>query len=148
MSVHLIFSLSNFYAMKINLFHWLICAAITLFAVLPVSAQKTAAKPEKMPEYPGGFEALSKYMTANIQYPEAAKKEKAEGDIIVKFTVEADGSLSSISTVNEGVAPRSDFALEAVRVVKGMPKWTSAQDKGKAVKCEMALPVKFKLGTP
>ena len=134
--------------MKINLFHWLICAAITLFASLPVSAQKTAAAPEKMPEYPGGFEALSKYMAAGIKYPEAAKKEKAEGTVFVKFTVENDGALSNISTVNEGAAPRPDFVLEAVRVVKGMPKWTPARDKGKAVKCEMTLPVKFKLGTP
>lgn len=131
--------------MKINLFQGLLCAALSLFTILPASAQKTAKAPENMPEYPGGFEALSRYVAGNIQYPEAAKKEKAEGDIIVKFTVEADGSLSGISTVNEGAASRPDFALEAVRVVKGMPKWTPASDNGKAVKCEMALPVKFRI---
>lgn len=134
--------------MKINFSRWLIAATITLFAVLPASAQKTPEKPEKMPEYPGGFEALSKYMTSTIKYPEAAKKEKAEGTIFVKFTIEADGSLSNISTVHEGVTPRPDFVMEAVRVVKGMSKWTPAQSKGKAVKCEMTLPVQFKLGKP
>lgn len=131
--------------MKINQLSWFFGAAFALCAALPLSAQKSATKPEKMPEYPGGFEALSKYVTSSITYPEAAKKEKAEGAITVKFIVETDGSLSGISTVNEGTAQRPDFVLEAIRVVKGMPKWKPAENKGKAVKCEMALPVKFKL---
>jgi TonB family protein len=127
---------------------WLLGAAFMLLAALPLSAQKETAKLEKMPEYPGGFEALAKYMSATVKYPDAAVKEKAEGTIMVKFTVEADGSLSNFYTVNEGKPERPDFVLEAVRVAKGMPKWTPAQASGKAVKCEMVLPVKFKLGTP
>jgi len=134
--------------MKSNLLPWLLGAAFSLLAATSLSAQKTAPPPETMPEYPGGLEALAKYMMANVQYPEAAKKENAEGMILVKFTVEKDGSLSGIHTVNEGATQRPDMVLEAVRVVKGMPKWTPAQDKGTPVKCEMALPVKFKLGRP
>jgi len=131
--------------MKFKMFPWLLSAALTLFAASSLFAQKTASPPEKMPEYPGGFEALAKYMTANIKYPEAAQKEKAEGTVIVKFTVGTDGALTNITTANEGAPLRQDLVLEAIRVVKGMPKWAPAQDKGKAVKCEMALPVKFKL---
>ena len=135
--------------MKINLFSRLFGTACLLFAITAsLSAQKISEKPEKMPEYPGGLPALMQYMIANTRYPEAAKKEKAEATVIVKFTVGTDGTLSNISTVHEGIAPRPDLVLEAERVVKAMPKWTPAQDKGKAVKCEMALPVKFKLGTP
>lgn len=133
--------------MKNNFFFlhpWLIGAVLFLFAALPLSAQKTSQL-KKMPEYPGGFEALVKYMTDNIKYPEAAKKEKAEGTIIVKFTVETDGSISNISTANEGAPQRQDLVLEAVRVVKGMPKWTPGEAEDKAAKCEMALPVQFKL---
>lgn len=133
--------------MKNKFSTWLLGAAFTLFAA-SISAQKTASPPEKTPEYPGGFEALVKYMSANVKYPEAAEKEKAEGTIIVKFTIDTDGSVSDIKTANEGAPQRPDLVLEAVRVVKEMPKWKPAQDKGKAVKCEMALPVQFKLGTP
>lgn len=131
--------------MKMNLFPWLLHAAFVLFAAMPLTAQKTAAQPEKTPEYPGGFEALSKYMSANIKYPEAAKKEKAEGTVIVKFTVGTDGAVSNVHTVNEGASLRPDLVLEAIRVVKGMPKWAPAQNEDKAVQCEMALPVQFKL---
>ena len=131
--------------MKNKFFSWLPGAAFALLTALPLSAQKTDAPPEKMPEYPGGMPALVQYFTSNIQYPEAAKKENAEGMIVVKFTIEKDGTLSNISTVNKGETQRTDFVMEAIRVVKGMPKWIPAQDKGEAVKCEMALPVKFKL---
>ncbi|MBV6443326.1 MAG: energy transducer TonB [Haliscomenobacteraceae bacterium CHB4] len=134
--------------MKINLFSWLLGTAFTLMTVLPLTAQKVVAKPEQMPQYPGGFEALSRYMVANIQYPEAARKEKAEGTVIVKFTIGTDGSISGISTANEGAPQRPDFVLEAVRVVKGMQQWVPGQKDGKAVKCEMALPVQFKLDKP
>ena len=123
----------------------LLGAAFVFLAAFPLSAQKTDAPPEKMPEYPGGMTALIEYLTQNIHYPEAAKKENAEGMIIVKFTVGTDGTLSDISTVNKGETQRSDMVMEAIRVVKSMPKWTPAQDKGKAVKCEMSLPIKFKL---
>lgn len=78
-----------------------------------------------------GLEALTTYLMTNIKYPDAAVKEKTEGTIMVKFAVEADGSLSNFYTVNEGKPERSDFVQEAVRVAKGMPKWKPAQAGGK-----------------
>lgn len=131
--------------MKNKFYPLLLGAAFLFFSTLPLSAQKSDAPPEKMPEYPGGMTALVQFLTDNIRYPEAAKKENAEGMIVVKFIVGKDGALSDISTVNKGETQRADLVMEAIRVVKAMPKWTPAQDKGKAVPCEMALPIKFKL---
>ena len=125
---------------------WLLSAAFALLLALPVSAQKADAKPEKQPQYPGGKTALIDYMVNNIKYPEAAKKEGAEGKVVVKFVVGKDGSLSGFKTVAEGSEnPREDFAMEAIRVIKGMPKWIPAEADGKVVKAEMALPIKFAL---
>lgn len=121
-------------------------AALFLLALAPIFAQQSADSPEKMPEYPGGMTALMQYMDDNMIYPEEAKKEKAEGTIFVKFTVNTDGSISDIKTVNEGAPMRPDMVLEAIRVVKGMPKWAPAQKAGKVVSVEMTLPVMFKLG--
>jgi TonB family protein len=109
-----------------------------------VSAQ-TQADVDKMPEYPGGNEALMTYLVANIKYPETAKKEKAEGMVVVKFVVKKDGKVSKVHTVSEQKDLRADLSTEAIRVIKNMPKWIPAEDGGKKVDCEMALPIKFKL---
>lgn len=124
---------------------WLLGAAFTLCLAVPASAQKTG-KVEKEPGYPGGIPALIEFMVQHIQYPEAARKEKAEGMVLLKFTVGQDGVLSDFKTVTEGSQnPRADFVREAVRVVKTMPKWIPAEADGKAVSAEMVLPIKFKL---
>lgn len=124
---------------------WLLGTAFSLLLALPAMAQKTD-NVDKQPAYPGGIPALIDFMVKNIQYPEAAKKEKAEGMVLVKFLVGADGSISKIRTVSESSRnPRADFVKEAVRVVKMMPKWEPAEAGGKTVSAEMALPVKFKL---
>ncbi|MBK8193694.1 MAG: energy transducer TonB [Lewinellaceae bacterium] len=134
--------------MKQRTFFTRLLAGATLFllALAPIFAQHSAELPEKMPEYPGGTAALMQYMSDNMAYPAEAKKEKAEGTVFVKFTVNTDGSLSDIKTVSEGAPLRPDMVLEAIRVVKGMPKWAPAQKAGKTVSVEMTLPIVFKLG--
>lgn len=127
---------------------WLLGAALALFLVSPLAAQKdaSAAKFDKQPEYPGGTSALIDFMVKNITYPEAAKKEQAEGMVLVKFVVNEDGSLAKFKTISEQSRnPREDFVREAVRVVKAMPKWTPAEAGGKKVAAEMSLPIKFVL---
>ena len=81
-----------------------------------------------------------------VNEAEAARKEKAEGMVVVKFVVQKNGKISKISTVNQGEPAREDFVKEAIRVIKSMPDWVPAEQDGKKVHCEMALPVKFKLG--
>lgn len=130
--------------MKTNRFYLFVSVLCTVFLLLAISP---ATAQDKQPEYPGGMSALVDFMVKNLKYPEAAKKENAEGVVIVKFRVGKDGSLSGIKTVSEGsMNPREDFVREAVRVIKMMPKWTPAEDQGKMVEVEMALPVQFELG--
>jgi len=127
---------------------WLLGAALALCLVSPLAAQKdaSAVKLDKQPEYPGGTSALIDFMVKNITYPEAAKKEQAEGMVVVRFVVNEDGSLSKFKTISEQSRnPREDFVREAVRVVKAMPKWAPAEAEGKKVAAEMTLPIKFVL---
>ncbi len=123
---------------------WLLSAAFLLFLAIPLSAQKEA--PEQQPQYPGGMPALIDFMVKNIKYPDAAKKEHAEGMVVVRFLVGKDGSISKIKTISEGSKnPRADFVKESVRVIKAMPKWIPAESGGKKVSAEMTLPIKFAL---
>lgn len=97
---------------------------------------------EKMPEFPGGEEALMKYLGNIIEYPELAKKEKIEGKVFIGFVVQKDGRIVNVEVL-EGIGGGCDE--EAVRVVSGMPDWSPGYEKGKPVKVKYTLPIAFKL---
>ena len=98
---------------------------------------------EVQPEFPGGQQEMMKYLQSNLKYPEAAKAAGAEGKAFVQFVVKADGSICDVqimrSTGNESLD------AEALRVVKAMPKWRPAMNKGKAVNVKFVLPIVYKL---
>lgn len=98
--------------------------------------------PETMPQFPGGREVLLKYLAVNIKYPASAVKAKKQGRVIVTFIVQKDGSITH-AKIARSIDPELD--AEALRVVKGMPKWTPGTQLGKPVSVKYTLPVKFSL---
>lgn len=97
---------------------------------------------EKMPEYPGGNEALFKFLRDNIKYPVKAQELGIQGRVIAQFVVNADGSIDNVEIVRS-VNPALD--AEAMRIVQSMPKWTPGMQKGKNVRVKYTLPVNFRL---
>ena len=97
---------------------------------------------EQQPEFPGGTPALYEYLSNNLHYPAVARENEVQGRVIVIFTVEKDGSLSNI-TLARSVDPMLD--KEALRLVRGMPKWIPGKRNGDAVRSRYSLPVTFKL---
>jgi TonB family protein len=97
---------------------------------------------EEMPEYPGGQDAMVKYMVSSIVYPTEAKQKKIVGTVYVSFIVEVDGSVSHVKVLR-GIGGGCDE--ESVRVIKGMPQWMPGKQKGKPVRCQFNLPVKYAL---
>jgi periplasmic protein TonB len=98
---------------------------------------------EESPEFPGGDKARFKYISENVQYPEAAREKKIQGTVFVSFVVEADGAISNV-TVLRGIGGGCDE--EAVRVIENMPKWTPGKQRGKNVRVKFNMPIKFVLG--
>ena len=97
---------------------------------------------DEMPEYPGGVEAMMKYISENVKYPEEAKEKDIAGRVFISFVVEKDGSVSNVE-VKRGIGGGCDD--EAVRVVKAMPKWKPGKKDGKFVRVSYMLPINFKL---
>ena len=98
--------------------------------------------PETMPQFPGGLGVMMKYLAANIKYPASAVKAKKQGRVIVTFIVQKDGSVTH-AKIAKSVDPELD--AEALRIVKGMPKWTPGTQNGKPVNVKYTLPVNFSL---
>jgi protein TonB len=99
--------------------------------------------PDRMPQFVGGDEALLTFLSKNIHYPAKAGESKIQGTVFIQFIVEKDGAISHVQ-IKRSIDAELD--AEAARVVKSLPKWKSGQHKGKAVRVQMALPVRFKLG--
>lgn len=97
---------------------------------------------ETMPEFPGGENAMYKYLVDNLKYPEQAKKEKITGKVYISFVVERDGSISN-AEVLRGIGGGCDE--EALRVVRNMPKWKPGTQRNKPVRVQYTLPLNFKL---
>lgn len=97
---------------------------------------------ETMPEFPGGEEALKKFIAENVKYPEEAVKNKIQGKVFVTFDVAEDGKVTD-ARIARGVAPMLD--QEALRVVNSSPIWEAGKNKGKQVKVSYTIPIQFKL---
>lgn len=118
--------------------------AKTSDATAPADTTKSVVYdiPETMPYFPGGNVLMLKYLADNIKYPASAVKAKKQGRVIVGFIVQKDGSITHAKIVRS-IDPELD--AEALRVVKGMPKWTPGTQLGKPVSVKYTLPVKFSL---
>jgi protein TonB len=97
---------------------------------------------ESMPEFKGGMQQLYEYLGNNIKYPVMAKESGIQGKVYVTFVVERDGSITDVRVLR-GIGGGCDE--EAVRVVQSMPNWTPGMQRGKPVRVQYNLPVRFTL---
>ena len=97
---------------------------------------------EKMPVFPGGEAALMTYIRNTIDYPPEAVYRNIQGKVIVQFVVDKTGQVGDVRVVR---SVDKDLDLEAVRVVKTLPKFTPGTQFGKPVNVWYTLPVNFKL---
>lgn len=97
---------------------------------------------EKMPEFPGGNEALQRYIATAVKYPVIAQENGIQGRVFVSFVVSAKGMVENVK-IARGVDPNLD--KEAIRVVMAMPTWSPGEQRGKKVKVSYTVPINFVL---
>lgn len=96
--------------------------------------------PDQEATYPGGASAMKQFLADNIKYPEISMELGDQGKVFIEFVVEKDGSITQIKVIR-GVSKEID--REAKRVVKAMPKWVPAEQKGEIVRARCRIPVSF-----
>ena len=97
---------------------------------------------EQMPQFPGGEQALMKYLQSHINYPPMAAENNVQGRVVVQFVVDKTGKVGEVKVVR---SVDKDLDKEAVRVCKSLPKFTPGRQNGQAVSVWYTLPVTFKL---
>jgi protein TonB len=97
---------------------------------------------EEMPEFPGGQEALQKYLSTAVRYPVIAQENGIQGRVYVQFVIDQTGQVTN-ATVLRGVDPSLD--REALRVVQAMPKWKPGKQRNRAVRVSYTVPINYVL---
>jgi TonB family protein len=97
-----------------------------------------------MPQFPGGEEKLFEFIKDNLKYPESAIKNNIQGKVVLRFIVNADGSIENIQVVR---SVSSECDQEAIRVVKKFPRFSKPLQNGKPTSVWFTLPIQFKLNT-
>lgn len=98
---------------------------------------------EVEPEFPGGMKAFMKYVQQNYHYPEAALESGVNGQVILQFVVERDGSLTDIKVLRDLKFGTGD---EAVRLLKNAPRWRPGIQNGRPVRVAYTLPIGLSIG--
>lgn len=125
-------------------------ASLDLDEVLNVSAPPPALESEEVgeereifivveerPQLIGGLAALQNA----VEYPEFAKKAGIEGTVFVQFVVDENGMVQD-AQVTRGVHRLLDeAALKAIQSIR----FTPGKQRGRPVKVQMSLPVRFRL---
>jgi len=116
---------------------------------VPVQAEETEVQEQEVflvvenaPAFPGGDAARMKFLQDNIKYPVMAKESGIQGTVYVTFVVERSGAVTDVKILR-GIGGGCDE--EAVRVVKNMPKWEPGKQRGKPVRVQFNMPIKFTL---
>jgi protein TonB len=104
-----------------------------------INREQPLLSAEVMPEFPGGMDALRKFLERNLHNP----RDLESGENIsvkIRFIVGYDGNLKGFETVEDG---GSEFNEEVIRVLKKMPAWRAGKTKGQDVSVYYTIPVKF-----
>jgi protein TonB len=107
-------------------------------------AQSQAVQPDEMPEFPGGSEAMMKFISENLKMPESIKKYSTFSwcKALITFSIDVDGSVK-FPVVIRPCIPCQDCDREALRVIEMMPKWKPGKKDGKPIAVQQAIPLFF-----
>ena len=108
----------------------------------PMEVEKVFTSVDQMPQFPGGEQALMKYLQSHINYPPMAAENNVQGRVVVQFVVDKTGLVGEVKVVR---SMDKDLDKEAVRVCKSLPKFTPGRQNGQPVSVWFRLPVTFKL---
>jgi hypothetical protein len=74
-------------------------------------------------EFPGGENALANFVKQHLFYPPAAIKNKVDGKIILRFSVDNNGFANKVDFL-KSLTP--EIEIQCIKIINEMPKWKPA----------------------
>jgi periplasmic protein TonB len=94
---------------------------------------------QAQPEFPGGPEALMRFLSRHLNTPEELESGQKKM-VRARFKVDRDGTISLVEIEQSA---GNSFDKEVIRVCKKMPRWKPAVQNGVPVPISYVLPVTF-----
>lgn len=92
--------------------------------------------------FPGGMKAMNKFLSKNLKYSAVAQSNCFEGTVMVKFSVNSDGSLTEFQVMK---SDNPNLNEQALNIVKAMPNWEPAVKGGFYTTRKVIVPIQFSL---
>jgi len=96
---------------------------------------------QKPAVYPGGYPNWKKFIAANMRHPKEGGKKKAQGTVMVEFTVSPEGKVASPKVI-QSAGPLLD--TEALRLIRLSPNWMPAEENGNKISFVQRQSIVFK----
>jgi protein TonB len=95
---------------------------------------------DRFPLFPGGLDAVRRYIEMTVKYPPQAVRQKIHGVVLISFDVNKQGAVDNIK-VERSINPMID--AEAIKAIQAMPRWKPGMRHGKPVIVKFIIPVNF-----
>jgi len=99
---------------------------------------------DKMPEFPGGEEALNEFIIRNFDIPDRLYDFANDVTVVVEFIIDENGNVIDIQILS---CNRPGFGVEreAKSIYAKMPKWEAGVNNGTTAKVRMKQPIKIQI---
>lgn len=113
--------------------------------VIDVTPLSPTRYPSSNPEFPGGEQAMFKYLQHNLKYPEMAKDYNVQGRVYVQFVVDTNGEIKNLEILKGLLGNDLGCEEEAMRVIRSMPKWKPGMQGDRKVPVIYTMGINFVL---
>ncbi|WP_373330839.1 TonB family protein [Salmonirosea aquatica] len=94
------------------------------------------------PSFPGGNEAMQKFMGQKVTYPASAVRSNVQGKVLLNFVVSEAGEIQNVEILKD---PGFGLKEESLRLIAAMPAWVPGQKDGKNVAMHYEMTLDFQL---
>jgi protein TonB len=129
---------------------------------------KTELFPTNMASFPGGEEAINRYIAEALKYPEEALENDVSGTVYISFVIDTLGNVTEVEIMKTKlqrvkailnsrgkqkgtevveVKGGTDYCLGtcAANIISNMPKWEPATVGNRKVRMRLRIPIKYAL---
>ncbi len=111
--------------------------------LIQVDSSWASQKLTRHSRYLGSYAEFYQIISANIQYPDAARRDGVQGTILLEFEVNPQGKVSHYQVIFDQAHYFTDEIIEAFQLIPNL--WIEAIYEGKAVPAKFILPFHFRI---